>query len=369
VTEVFKGRIQGDHGMTVTLAELAKIVDGRLVGDGSLLVTDVRRLNLAGPTEVTFAADKNRQNDLAASAAGAAIVSADMDCGDKPSILVDDVNRAFTKAVLHFHPQRIRQRHGISERAIIGERVTLGENVEIYPGATIGDDVVLGNGVVVHSGVRILAGCEIGAETTLYPNVVLYEDTQIGARCVLHGGAVIGAYGFGYQEIGGKHKLSEQLGNVEIGDEVEIGASSTIDRGTFGPTLIGEGTKIDNLVMIAHNCQIGRHNLICSQVGVAGSTTTGDYVVMAGQAGIRDHVHVGQRAVLGSMCGVTNDVPEGEIMLGAPATPVREQRVKMAALAKLPEMRRQFRALQKQVSALEQIQDANQNTAPGEQAA
>ncbi|QDS98520.1 UDP-3-O-(3-hydroxymyristoyl)glucosamine N-acyltransferase [Adhaeretor mobilis] len=355
--------------MTVTLARLAEIVGGRLVGDGSLVVTNVRRLDLAGPTEVTFAADKNRQNELTASQAGAAIVSADIECGEKPSILVDDVNEAFTKAVLHFRPKRISPQQGVSDLAIVGERVTLGKNVEIHPGATIGNDVVLGDDVTIHSGVQILPGCKIGTQTVLFPNVVLYEDTQIGARCVLHGGAVIGAYGFGYQEVGGRHKISEQLGNVEIGDDVEIGASSTIDRGTFGPTLVGEGTKIDNLVMIAHNCQIGRHNLICSQVGVAGSTITGDYVVMAGQAGIRDHVNVGQRAVIGSMSGVTHDVPDGEIMLGAPATPVREQRVKMAALAKLPEMRRQFRSLQKQVIALQQLQNAHQQPAPGEQAA
>jgi UDP-3-O-[3-hydroxymyristoyl] glucosamine N-acyltransferase len=143
------------------------------------------------------------------------------------------------------------------------------------------------------------------------------------------------------------------LGWVEVGDDVEIGASTTIDRGTYGPTVIGEGTKIDNLVQIAHNCRIGRHNLICSQVGIAGSTTTGDYVVMAGQVGVRDHVHIGRGAVLSAMAGITGDVPDGVVMMGIPATPEREQKLKLAALAKLPEMRKEFKAVRRALAALE----------------
>jgi UDP-3-O-[3-hydroxymyristoyl] glucosamine N-acyltransferase len=143
----------------------------------------------------------------------------------------------------------------------------------------------------------------------------------------------------------GQHQLSAQLGNVKIGSDAEVGANTTIDRGTYGPTLIGDGTKIDNQVQIAHNCRIGKHNLICSQVGIAGSTTTGDYVVMAGQVGVRDHVHIGDRAVLGAMAGVSNDVPAGSVMIGIPATPEREQKLKQAALSKLPEMRKQLKQL------------------------
>ncbi len=224
--------------------------------------------------------------------------------------------------------------------------------MQIHPGATIGDDVEIGAGTIVHSGVHVMAGCRVGEQVTIFPGAVLYENTRVGPRCILHAGVVLGAHGFGYKLVEGRHVLSSQLGYVELGPDVEVGAGSTIDRGTYGATVIGEGTKIDNLVMIAHNCRIGRHNLICSQVGVAGSTTTGDYVVMAGQVGVRDHVHIGTGAVLGAKAGVSGDVRDGVRMLGTPAVPEREQKLLFAAISKLPEMRKQLRELTRQVDAL-----------------
>jgi UDP-3-O-[3-hydroxymyristoyl] glucosamine N-acyltransferase len=228
----------------------------------------------------------------------------------------------------------------------------LGEDVDVYPGATVGDDVVVGNGTKIYAGVHLLAGCRIGANVTIYPGAVLYENTIVGDRCIIHANAVLGAYGFGYVTVEGRHKLSEQLGYVILGDDVEIGACSTIDRGTYGPTTIGEGTKIDNLVMIAHNCRIGRHNMICSQVGIAGSTTTGDYVVMAGQVGVRDHVDIGNQVVLGAKAGVMNSIPDGETYVGIPATPFQDQKQKQVVWARLPEMRKQLRQLQRTVDRL-----------------
>ncbi|MCL4194437.1 MAG: UDP-3-O-(3-hydroxymyristoyl)glucosamine N-acyltransferase, partial [Thermoguttaceae bacterium] len=210
----------------------------------------------------------------------------------------------------------------------------------------------IGDRATIYPGVHILAGCKIGDDVTIFPNVVLYENTVIGARSVIHAGAVLGAYGFGYSSDQTGHRLSAQLGNVVVESDVEIGAGSTIDRGTYGPTTIGAGTKIDNQVMVAHNCTIGKHNMLCAQVGIAGSTTTGDYVVMAGQVGVRDHVRIGDRAILGAMAGVINDVPADARMVGIPATPEREQMIKQAALAKLPEMRRQLKQLQAEVNQL-----------------
>jgi len=214
--------------------------------------------------------------------------------------------------------------------------------------------VTIGNRTVIHSGVQIMASCRIGDGTVLFPNVVLYENTVVGSRTLIHAGAVIGAYGFGYTLVEGRHRLSAQLGYVELGDDVEIGACTTIDRGTYGATVIGEGTKIDNHVMIAHNCRIGRHNVICSQVGIAGSTTTGDYVVMAGQVGIRDHVNIGERVTIGAKAGVMNDIPSGATYLGIPATPERQQMLMLAAFQKLPELKKQLRSLQHTVTQLEQ---------------
>jgi UDP-3-O-[3-hydroxymyristoyl] glucosamine N-acyltransferase len=266
---------------------------------------------------------------------------------------VADVHAAFARIVSHFRPPRTQAAIGVSPYAIVSSTARLGANVNIHPGVTIGDDCEIGDGVTILPGAQILPGCTIANHVHIGPGVVLYENTVVGERSIIHGGAVIGAHGFGYSQVDGRHVPAAQLGYVRIGSDVEIGAATTIDRGTYGATTIGDGTKIDNLVQIAHNCQIGQHNLICSQVGIAGSTTTGDYVVMGGQAGIRDHVHIGSRAVLSAMAGITNNVPDGVVMLGVPATPEREQKLKLAAATKLPEMRKEFKAMRRAIAELE----------------
>jgi UDP-3-O-[3-hydroxymyristoyl] glucosamine N-acyltransferase len=207
---------------------------------------------------------------------------------------------------------------------------------------------------------------------TVFPNAVLYDDTVVGPRSQIHAGAVIGGFGFGYKLIDGRQQATAQLGWVEIGCDVDVGAGTTIDRGTFGATSIGDGTKIDNLVMIAHNCRIGRHNLICSQVGVAGSVTTGDYVVLAGQVGLRDHIHIGDRTVVMAQSGVPNDLAADQIVLGSPARPDREQKLIYALIGRLPEIRKDVRALASAVAALAQRQvpgSASDDDRPSQQAA
>jgi UDP-3-O-[3-hydroxymyristoyl] glucosamine N-acyltransferase len=181
---------------------------------------------------------------------------------------------------------------------------------------------------------------------------VVYEGTIVGDDCIIHAGAVLGAYGFGYSVVQGRHERSAQLGYVELGPRVEVGAGTTIDRGTYGPTTIGEGTKIDNLVMIAHNCKIGKHNLLCSQVGIAGSSSTGDYVVLAGQVGVRDHVHIGTGAQIGAQAGVVRDMADGGAYVGSPAGPEREYLACVIGFNKLPEMRKQLKQLQRDVDDL-----------------
>lgn len=349
--------------MRTTLGELALLIGGELRGDAAIEVTGAATTDVAAPGQVTLADSADRARDLVACMASAVIASPEVDCGGKASIVVADVHSAFATVVRHFRPLRMAVRIGVSPQAHVSPTAKLAANVDVHPGATIGHGVTVGAHSTIHSGVRVMPDCTIGAGVTLYPNVVLYENTRIGDRVVIHAGAVIGAHGFGYRQVDGRHQLSAQLGNVEIAADVEIGAGTTIDRGTYGPTIVGEGTKIDNLVMIAHNCRLGRHNLICSQVGIAGSTTTGDYVVMAGQVGVRDHVHIGDRAVLCSKAGVSNDVHAGEEVLGAPAAPLRQAKLQMAAVAKLPEMRRQFRIMQRQLEELRAAHETSSSTA------
>jgi len=338
--------------MHATLAELAALVHGRLVGNGGLLIRGAAPLRDAGPGEITLIDKPERGHLLRSSRASAAVAPRSVVPNGVPVIQVDDVHQAFAVIVARFRPCRPANRIGISPRAVISPTAVLGSDVDIHPLATVGDDVHIGDGATIHSGVHVMAGSKIGPRVTIFPGAVLYENTIVGPRCVIHAGAVLGAYGFGYCCEDGRHQLSAQLGNVILEADVEVGAGTTIDRGTYASTIVGEGTKIDNLVMIAHNCRIGRHNILCAQVGIAGSTTTGDYVVMAGQAGVRDHVHVGARAMLGAKAGVMSDVPDDARVVGIPATPEREQMVKQAVLSRLPEMRRQLKKLQCMVEKL-----------------
>jgi UDP-3-O-[3-hydroxymyristoyl] glucosamine N-acyltransferase len=338
--------------MQATLSELALLVDGRLIGDGSLVIRGAAPLCDAQPGDITLVDRDEKNHRLEHCQASAVLAPPDFAPQDLAAIQVKDVHRAFTIILKHFRPPRMHSRIGVSPLAAVSPSAVIGDDVDIHPFATIGDGAVVGSRSTIHAGVQVMAGTQIGEDVTIFPNAVLYENTVVGARCIIHAGVVLGAFGFGYSLINGRHQLTAQLGNVVLGADVEIGAGTAIDRGTYGPTVIGEGTKIDNLVMVAHNCHIGRHNMLCSQVGIAGSTTTGDYVVMAGQVGVRDHVHIGDGAVLGAKAGVSNDVPAGSRMIGIPATPEREQKIKQAVLSKLPEMRQQMKQLQAMVDKL-----------------
>lgn len=338
--------------MAISLERLAALVGGRVVGEPAVMVSGAAVLEVATDSEISLIDHADRLTRLGRSAALAVVAPEALGEVSRPAILVADVHAAFASIVAHFRPQRVAAPRGVSPQAHVSPTAELGADVDVHPGATIGDGVVLERGCTIHAGAVLSAGCRLGEDVTVFPGAVLYEDTLVGPRCLIHAGAVLGAYGFGYKTVGGRHRLSAQLGWVELGADVEVGAGSTIDRGTYGPTRIGEGTKIDNQVMIAHNCRIGRHNLICSQVGVAGSCTTGDYVVLAGQVGVRDHVHIGDQAIVGAKGGVSGDVPAGETYLGIPATPEREQKLKQAALSKLPEMRRQVKEMDRTLAAL-----------------
>ena len=350
--------------MATQLAKLAALVGGQVIGDPAVLIAGAATLLDAQSGDITLLDKVEKADRLATSLACAAVVPANFPATalTMPAICVEDVHAAFTQIVLSFRPQRPRRHAGISPGAHVSASAKLAEDVQVHAGATIGDEVEVGAGSTIHSGAHLMAGCKLGAGVTVFPSAVLYEDTVVGDRSIIHAGVIVGCHGFGYKFSNGKHLLSAQLGHVQIGHDVEVGANTTIDRGTYGPTIIGDGTKIDNQVQIAHNCRIGRHNMLCSQVGIAGSTSTGDYVVMAGQVGVRDHVHIGDRAVLGAMAGVSNDVPADATWIGVPATPQREQKLKQAALSRLPEMRKELKELQQTVARLV-AGDGRQNAA------
>jgi len=339
--------------MDFLLSDLADLVGGRVSGDGGVPIRGAAIIRDAADGDITLADNPKLAMELASSNASAVLVPPEFQPAGMPLVTVDNVHESFAKIVAALRPHHQHRAVGVSAAAHVSASAELGPNVVVHPGVVIGEGVKIGADSVIHSGVQIMAGSSIGQETVIFPNVVLYEYTTVGDRVTIHAGVVIGAYGFGYEMRDGQHRRGAQLGYVVIEDDVEIGANTTVDRGTYGATTIGAGTKIDDLVMIAHNSRIGRHNLLCSQVGIAGSCTTGDYVVMGGQVGLRDHLEIGHKAMIGAKSGVMRDIPDGEVHVGYPATPEREQMLKQAAWAKLPELRKQFKALQKQVKDLE----------------
>jgi UDP-3-O-[3-hydroxymyristoyl] glucosamine N-acyltransferase len=364
--------------MIRTLMELAQLVGGtvlypsgqdsseaRVNSDSHRAIDTIQirgssTIRNAQDGDITFATNETIWKACQASAASAAVISGFQPGGDVvlPCILVPDAERAFAEITKQFRPQPPRHAMGISPKAVVSPLAKIGNGVSVYPNAYVGDHVTIGDNTTIMPGVCIMENCQIGNEVTIFPNAVLYENTIVGDRVILHAGVVLGAFGFGYRTEGGRHKLSSQLGNVIVEDDVEIGANSTIDRGTFDATRIGAGTKIDDQVMIGHNCEIGKNNLLCSQVGIAGSSTTGDNVTMAGQVGIGDHIDIGNQVIIGAKAGVMNDIKHEQHYLGIPATPIREQMLIMASIQKLPELRKQLSRLVKQVNEMAATEEA-----------
>jgi len=335
--------------VAVTVKELAELVGGRLVGDGSLVIHRASPLDEAGPGHITFVADDKHARQLAACQASAVILKPNHPANGKVQIEVADPLHAFLKVFQQLHGRPEPPPCGIDARAVVQPTARIGKDASLHAFVSVGEETVIGDRCRLHAGVVVGRHCRIGNDVILYPNVVLYDGCVLGDRVIIHANSVIGGDGFGYRLHNGKHVKIPHHGSVEIADDVEIGACTTIDRGTFQATRIGAGTKIDNLVMIAHNCRIGRHNLFVSQVGIAGSSTTGDYVVIAGQAGLVDHLHIGDRAVIGAQAGVIHDIPADQRVLGSPARPEREVKVMVLSAEKLPEMRKDLKEIKKRL--------------------
>jgi UDP-3-O-[3-hydroxymyristoyl] glucosamine N-acyltransferase len=356
----------GESEMTMTVSELASHVGGTIVGEASLLLLDALPLQDAGASQLTLVDDLKHAALFTASPASVAIAPRSIaeklaEQSSKTVLGCDNIHLAFIHAIGLLRKIKTTSLQGIDSRASIHSTVGLGEEVYVASGATIGYDCQIGSRSRVHAGVHVMRGCRIGNDCELFPGVVLYPGTVVGDRVTIHANAVIGAFGFGYRMNDGKHERTAQLGWVEIQDDVEIGAGSAIDRGTYGPTRIGTGTKIDNLCQIGHNNQIGEHNLLCGQVGIAGSCSTGKYVVIGGQVGMRDHTRVGDGVMIAAQAGVANDVADGEVLFGSPALPQRESMQIFMASKRLPEMRKELRELR---AMLETLMEASTAAAP-----
>ena len=336
-----------------TLSDLAKLVEGDLTSQPNLEVSGAASISRALSTEITLVTSKKYYDAFNECNAVAAVSNVEFPDSVKPLIVVKDAEAAFARVVEQFQPPVKRNAIGISPEAIVSPTANIADDVSIYPGAVIMDGVQIGPRSVIYPNVTLMENCVVGADVQIFPNATLYENTVIGDRVIIHAGVVIGVYGFGYRSSSVKHTLSAQLGNVVIENDVEIGANSTIDRGTYDSTIIGEGTKLDDLVMVGHNCDIGKHNLFCSQVGIAGSCKTGDFVVMGGQVGLADHLTIESGASIAAKSGLMHDVAEGARMFGIPARPSREQLQIVAIQSKLPELKKTVSKLVQRVESLE----------------
>jgi UDP-3-O-[3-hydroxymyristoyl] glucosamine N-acyltransferase len=340
--------------MEQTVAAIAELLKGRLIGDGATLIHGVNTLEAAQSGELSFADTPQRLTQALATPASAVIVSLDVEeLGGKSGIRVSNPKLAFALVLELFHPVATAP-GAVHPTAVLGSRVQLGEGVAIHAHATIGDDVVVGRGTTIAAGAVIGDGVTIGDQCAIGPNVVLYRQTHVGHRVLIHGGSIIGGDGFGYVFHEGRHVKVPQVGNVLIEDDVEIGCNVCVDRATIGSTLIKRGTKIDNLVQIGHNNRIGEHVIITGQGGFSGSVTVGDYAVFGGRAGIADHVTIGRGARVGLCSVVTKSLAAGEVVWGYPARPIQNTKRQLAALALLPKTLKHVTQLLARVLRMEQ---------------
>ncbi|GLI39701.1 UDP-3-O-(3-hydroxymyristoyl)glucosamine N-acyltransferase [Geobacter hydrogenophilus] len=340
-----------------TLRELAEYLGGTVAGDESKTISGVASLDDAADHQITFLANPRYAPKVATTGAGAVVLPPGAERHGRNAIHVANPYLAFAKLLTLFHVAP-REPQGVMEGALLGRNVTMGSDVTIYPGAFVGDGVTLGDRVTIFPGVVIYEGVNLGSDVTLHSNVVVYQGCRIGNRVTIHAGTIIGSDGFGYAPDGDGFYKIPQLGIVIIEDDVEIGANTTIDRAALAATRIGRGTKIDNLVMIAHNCVIGENCTIVSQVGISGSTKLGRRVTLAGQVGVAGHLEIGDNVMVGAKSGIPGNVPAGSMVSGMPAFNHRDWLRVSAVVPKLPELKKTIAELEKRVRELEEKQGA-----------
>jgi UDP-3-O-[3-hydroxymyristoyl] glucosamine N-acyltransferase len=336
-----------------TLEEIARLVGGSVVGDADTIITGVSGIKEAREGDITFVANSKYLPLMEQTKASAIIVSKDVKHAQRPIICTENSSLAFAKVVSLFAPNEDKHPAGIHPTAIMGEHVTLGKDVAVEPYVVIEDYARIGDRAILYAGVYVGHHTEIGTDTIIYPHVTIRERVSIGSRVVIHSGSIIGSDGFGFATVKGVHHKIPQIGTVVIEDDVDIGANVTIDRARFDKTLIGRGTKIDNLVQIAHNVIVGENSIIVAQTGISGSTVIGRNVTLAGQSGVIGHITIGDNVVVAARAGVTKPVPPDTCVSGFPANPHNEEKRIKACVQQLPRLFKTINELEKKVAELE----------------
>jgi UDP-3-O-[3-hydroxymyristoyl] glucosamine N-acyltransferase len=340
--------------MVKKLREIGELVGGELLGDGDIEIHGVAGIKEARKGEITFVANPRYLSHVDRTQASAIIIWKGVQYNGKPMIQVENPYWAFVKVVEAFSTKRAKRGKGVHPTAIVGENVKIGKDAWIQAHAFIGDNVRIGDGVTISPFVYIGDDTQIGAQTFIYPNVTIREEVRIGERVIIHSGTVIGSDGFGFAKVSDRHHKVPQIGTVIIEDDVEIGANVTVDRATIGETVIGRGTKIDNLVQIAHNVVIGEDCLIVAQVGIAGSTEIKDRVTLAGQAGVVGHITIGADAQIAARAGVSKSIPPGPcVYSGTPAILHTKDLRLQASVRKFPDLINEVREMEKKIKELE----------------
>ncbi len=335
--------------------ELAEFLGAVFEGDGEKELAEAAPLESAGESSLAFAAGRKGLAQAESSSAGCLIVPPDWpNPGSRTVIRAADPRAAFARSVRIFHPEPAAEQ-GVHPTAVVAADAVLGPDVSVGPLASIGAGSRIGAGTSVGAGCILGRRVTLGEGCRLHAGVTIYDDVEVGNRVILHSGCVLGADGFGFVMAGGRYQKFPQVGRVSIGDDVEIGANSCVDRAALGVTSIGEGTKLDNMVHVAHNCRIGRHVVVAAQTGFSGGVEVGDYAVIGGQVGIGDKARIESRAVLGSGCGILTSkiVRAGDVVWGTPARPLKEYLEMLANLARLPKLREEVARLKHRLEALE----------------
>lgn len=340
-----------DNGKKIrmTLEEVARIVDGEVSGDKAVVVTGICGIKEAKEGDLTFVANSKYLPLIKNTRASAIITSKDVKKTAKPIIRTDNPSLAFAKMVSLMAPNEIAHPKGIDSRAVIGKNVKIGKDVAIQAYVVIEDNAQIGDRTIIYAGSYVGAGTKIGSDCLIYPRVTIRERIIIGDRVTIHSGTVIGSDGFGFATVCGVHHKIPQIGIVAIEDDVDIGANVTIDRARFGRTVIGKGTKIDNLVQIAHNVEIGEHSIIVAQSGISGSTNIGNNVIIAGQSGVVGHITIGDNSIIAAKSGVAKSLPPGSMVFGYPARPIQKTKRINACLSRLPDLFRLVSLIEKKL--------------------